>query len=188
MDRRYVQRLRLIRRSSHLSDEAIPLMTFSTSFGSYCVRGLEVYVATVPRSQWEVSFGASIPRRYLEWTDELERKDLAMALLKRPAAVSGSQATPGPVDKGMTKVYPLIHAYLTEDSYDGGEVRERSTLLVVAEDGLFKACLIDKNIDATLWASGKVFDDMLACLETRLGDPGADWRKRKPPQNTPRKK
>lgn len=111
-----------------------------------------------------------------------------MGLLRRLPSRNGASSPCAPADPGMMKVYPVIYAYLTDDTFEDGEARERSTMLLVAEGDLFKACMIDKNADATLWASGATFDDLFACLETRLSDPGSDWRRRKPPGPPSRKK
>lgn len=107
-------------------------------------------------------------------------KGLAMGL-QRPQIAGGDRGVSRPpTDATSAKRYPTLLQYLSEETWADGVKRERSTVLLVYEDGLFKACVIDKDLDATLWGSAETLVDCLGCLEARLNDDKAEWRRRKP--------
>lgn len=94
---------------------------------------------------------------------------------------------PGGIPVGGTGKSPMPHClqersptlghFLCDEVWPDGELRQRSTLVVFVEDGMFKACLSDKDSGTSLWASCKSFDDLLEALEARLTDDRPDWRK-----------
>jgi hypothetical protein len=149
-------------------------------------RGPWFYWAVRPRYQTDAPLGGRVLSDTLMSLDLEQRKEFMMALAKPRVAVNGKLLGQGkPEDQGFEHEWPTVFAYLTDDIWEDGSGRERSTLLIFAED-VFKCCLIDKDNDCTLWASGRTLEDLLSGLESRLVDPEADWRKRKPPQ--PRKR
>ncbi len=151
--------------------------------GCYVTRGDEVFLVGRPgkRNVFHVPLGGRIALTYLEGMVLDERMAIAMALL-RPARTGGRGTGPlAPVDPECLECYPSLLSWLSDDSWADGEARQRSTLLVVVEGDQFKACVIDKDGDATLWASARTLGDLLAAMEARLSDPEADWRRRLPP-------
>jgi len=74
---------------------------------------------------------------------------------------------------------PTVAQFMAADCWPDGEVRERATLIVFVEDGAFKVCLSEKNMQATLWATSATFAGLLEALEDRLTADAPDWRKAK---------
>lgn len=72
---------------------------------------------------------------------------------------------------------PTLGHFLCSPCWPDGEARQLSSLVVFVEDGIFKACLSDKDSSNVLWSSAKCWDDLLEALEARLTDDVPDWRK-----------
>lgn len=86
-------------------------------------------------------------------------------------------------DDDFAALYPALYEFLAEAASEQGVPRVTSTLLVSAEEGLWKACLIDRaqkgsSFDYTLWKSGKTLERALAALDESIRDGSAEWRKR----------
>jgi len=73
--------------------------------------------------------------------------------------------------------YPKVWEQLTEELFDDGTKRQVSTLLLLGEDGWFKACLNDRAEGRVGWVSGKTMESVLDALEQKLRDGGMDWRR-----------
>jgi hypothetical protein len=118
----------------------------------------------------EVWFGLSPDQRW----------EVSMSFFKKPGGTPPS-GTAGLrlEDKDMLKEAPTLAAYLQEDAWPDGDPRQRSSLLIVCEDGVVKGGLIDKDTDCSLWASAKTFWGILEAMEARLTEDVPDWRKKK---------
>jgi len=86
-------------------------------------------------------------------------------------------------DEDFSNLYPALYEFLAEQMTEDSVPRVTSTLLVSAEEGLWKACLIDRAqkgsaFDYTLWKSGKTLERVLASLDESIRDGSAEWRKR----------
>jgi len=93
---------------------------------------------------------------------------------------AGRAKSPGKVTiPDMADLYPAIHAFMTELVLPNGTPRSPCSLLVVVEDGAVKAALLDRDTEQSLWASADSLGNVLAALEGRASDPGADWRKKR---------
>lgn len=81
-------------------------------------------------------------------------------------------------DQEFQASYPTLFDYLTATTYDGdaGSPRTVSTLLVFAADGVFKACLRERDDGVCCWVSGRSFGDVLHVLEQELAADTAVWR------------
>ncbi len=144
-------------------------------------------------------WGASIPRRHksiktyswstvdfdsevevLLWrltdTDMYPYGDAPMLKLSDLSGPRRSKGTPAADDEHLGKTHPAILLMLTATADDGGKPRKTSTLTVVAEDGLFKGGLRDRENEASLWRSAKTFEGLLGALEDALTSGEADWR------------
>jgi len=77
------------------------------------------------------------------------------------------------------KKYPALHEYLTMVAYPDGGKRTTSTLMLFCDDGVWKACLKDRDQARSLWITSDgptgLLDDLEACLQ---GDV-QEWRKDK---------
>jgi hypothetical protein len=102
------------------------------------------------------------------------------ALFRKPEGVSPQGRLQGvPDDEKFSKKWPTLHNYLTSDAWPDGEVRERGTVLLCVDGPVFKACLIEKTMGLTLWATSTTFLGALEALEGRLGEDKPDWRPNK---------
>jgi len=76
--------------------------------------------------------------------------------------------------------YPILHELMTSLSADGKAKRQTSSLTVFTQDGMWKACVVEKDNDVSLFGSGETFFGAVANLEARLDAPIVDWRDRAP--------
>lgn len=108
------------------------------------------------------------------------RRDMAKFLQRRAAA----DADDGPCydvpepGKPMDKLEALFE-FLTLTEWEDGETRERGTLIVFVEDGMWKACLSDKDSGRTCFYSSVAFDQLLAGLDKGLRQDSLEWRKKR---------
>jgi hypothetical protein len=77
---------------------------------------------------------------------------------------------------------PALVEYLTEREDEEGRARTTSTLLVAAEDGVWKVCLTDRasptgNWDYKAWKSGDTIMEALMALDRDLQENTLEWRK-----------
>lgn len=98
--------------------------------------------------------------------------------MKRPDAAKVVEGAKGLVkDEHAAKNYPNLVAFLCDDTWDDGGTRTPGSLTFYIEDGVWKACLNDRDASASLYVTG---DNAVACmksLESRLnGATTADWR------------
>jgi len=78
----------------------------------------------------------------------------------------------------LSKSCPALFEYLTVGEMDGGETRQTSTVTIFTEGGMWKACLNERDSEATLFASGENLEACLDNLEERLKAPHVDWRRK----------
>lgn len=112
-------------------------------------------------------------------------EDNSMAFVRRPSESDNARAAgDGSGDPDFAGQYPALYEYLSLSEFPEGGRRETATLMVLMEDGLYKACLNDRANDRSAWVSGDTFDRVLIRLEAILATDTAEWRKRtgKPPQ------
>jgi hypothetical protein len=81
------------------------------------------------------------------------------------------------LDPGFLVEYPALHQFMCRQTNPDGSPRRPSSLTVFTEDGLFKACLNEKDLGLALYASGDTFPGALLALETRLHAPKVEWRR-----------
>lgn len=98
--------------------------------------------------------------------------------MKRPDAAKPEAGAKGLLkDEHSMKHYPTLVQFLSDDTWDDGGSRTPGSLTFFIEDGIWKACLNDRDAQASLYVTG---DNATACmksLEARLtGATTADWR------------
>lgn len=86
----------------------------------------------------------------------------------------------GATDEKFAKSYPHLFDLMTVTLWKPDEVRQPSTLLVFTEDGLWKLCLNERDLQYTLWSTGQTFTEALQTMEKRLQAPTIEWRKARP--------
>lgn len=85
-------------------------------------------------------------------------------------------------DEELRARFPAVFEFICEQLDDNGVQRVTSTLLVCAEEGRWKICLIDRagvsgQWDYKLWKSGDTLFEALSALDEDLQRGNAEWRK-----------
>lgn len=115
------------------------------------------------------------------WADFTKRRERMNEKLK--AALAKAKATANPeeaADKDLEKRCPILHGFLTtRESGVKGVFRETASLTIFTEDGLFKACLSDRESGSTLWHSASTLQGTIEGLEASLGKDEPGWRVRR---------
>lgn len=145
-----------------------------------CRVALNVMGLSVTWSHWYSGVlvaGRVLAGEYLEVMTNREVITVASSFFKKPPSVKvdGKGGT-DPEDAVFAKKYPTLWDYLSKACWPDGEVRKRSSLIVFGEDGMVKACLSDRECEASLWAASASFVGVLEALEGRLSEDKPDWR------------
>jgi len=107
--------------------------------------------------------------------------------IKRPQSdQSGVPADAACVDPSWQERWPTLCSYLFDLRYEDGTPRQTSTLMLLAEQGVAKACLNDREAERSAWVSGRALSEVLDALEVGLANDRLDWRAR-PPGRSPGK-
>ena len=80
-------------------------------------------------------------------------------------------------DASFSKRCPSLFEMLTASPSVNGRRRMVSTMTVVAEDGVWKAGLRDRDHAVSLWTSGSTLQEALDALERALQERPVAWRK-----------
>lgn len=105
----------------------------------------------------------------------VERSDIIMAMVRpksNPKEVAGQQV----VDEVLKEVWPDLHAFLTEMTWDDGKKRITGTVLMFCEDGLWKARLNDRDAKVTGWISGESYEGLMEGVDRAIGNGSIQWR------------
>lgn len=89
------------------------------------------------------------------------------------------QGPPAAAD-ALGSQFPALVEYLTLAAWPDGSVRETATLLILGEDGMWKACINDRANERSGWLSGSTLAGLLASLEANLAEDRMEWRKHRP--------
>lgn len=120
----------------------------------------------------------TIPADLWSWLDYHQQREVVMSYFKKPSV--GEPMKKGKKGEALVPEIvgaPTVAHFLGSDAWPDGEVRERSSLVIFVEDSVFKACLSEKNLQATLWATSATFAGLLEALEDRLTADAPDWRR-----------
>lgn len=99
-------------------------------------------------------------------------------MLRPQPAVPGTTASERPAQLGVLKDCPRLVEHLCDETWDDGSARERSTLSLFLEGGMFKLSLNDRETGASMIVSGDSLQEAFKAIEKRLaGERPADWRK-----------
>lgn len=141
----------------------------AASHAAYCKR--------FPESAWSCEYcvNEAIPAPFV-FGSVLE--DMHMSIL---AGVFGSVKRGGgdraAVDTDFEKRCPYLLELLTATPKVNGRSRQTSTMTIVAEDGMWKAGLRDRQELVSLWVSGESLQAALDALETALHADVVQWRR-----------
>jgi len=102
--------------------------------------------------------------------------------MKKPCGLSavpsmtGQQAPLGEWEKR----WRTLAEFLSSCTWDDGSSREPGTLLVFAEDGVWKACLHDRTGGMQTFVSAQTPGALWDALEKGLAGDSLEWRRKKP--------
>lgn len=99
-----------------------------------------------------------------------------MGVAKRSETGSPGAAMVAAHSGDLAQLAPALAERLTLLTYEDGSARQTDTLLVFAQDGVWKAALRDRDSRLCLWAASPVLIDLVEVLEGLLCDPAAVWR------------
>lgn len=93
------------------------------------------------------------------------------------------EAAPGEVpqmrlmaDSQFQVACPMLWEWLTDDTWEGGGVRQTATLLVFVEAGRWKGCLNDRDSGRSCFLSAETPEDLLRAFEAGLDASSLEWR------------
>jgi len=99
--------------------------------------------------------------------------------LRRPVSPTGDiPAGQACVDPAWSAQFPALASHLFDLAYEDGSSRQTSTLMILGESGVVKACINDREALRSAWVSGRTVDEVLAALEAGLQADSLDWRGR----------
>lgn len=84
-------------------------------------------------------------------------------------------------DESFEKQWPAIFEYLTKLRVKKDVERRTSTMLIFCEDGLWKACVNDRENDETAFWSAPSYEELLTAVESDLAVGQGEWRHRSKP-------
>lgn len=103
-----------------------------------------------------------------------------MSLVK-PAVIGGvTQAPAASRESEFATLHPSLWEYLSCEQWADGSARVPASLLIFVEGGLLKACVNDRALERTGWATGPTLEAVLASLDAGIASDGIEWRRAKP--------
>lgn len=97
--------------------------------------------------------------------------------MKRPAETTApGGAAPSATDDRFLKLYPTLHTYMTDTTWEDGTSREVSSLSVFVEDGRWKIAINDKDLRRSVYVTGGTFLEAMQAAEKAVASSGCDWR------------
>lgn len=80
-------------------------------------------------------------------------------------------------DEAFHKAYPALAEFLSLEEWEPGTERQRGTLTLFWEDGLFKASVNDRDAEQVAFVTKRAFKGLLEAIEKGLVAGSLDWRK-----------
>jgi len=108
-------------------------------------------------------------------SEAMTRADLIMAM-KRPTDNPRERAGQPVVDEVLKGWLPELHAFLTETTWEDGKPRKTGTVMLLTEDGLWKAWIHDRDTKVSGWLSGESWEGLLESLNKAFGSGSITWR------------
>lgn len=98
--------------------------------------------------------------------------------MKKPEALTQPKllGVPAASDDVAGKMIPSLVEWLTEVVWDDGSKRQTGTVMVLAEDGVFKAWLNDRAMNRSCWLSAESLEALLVRVEDTLACGKGEWR------------
>jgi hypothetical protein len=104
---------------------------------------------------------------------------LDMGLTKRTVG-AGLIESPPSAESKMSSQHELTHEFLTGQKWDDGTPRKTGTVMVLWEEGLWKAWVHDRAQMASAWVSGKTQEELWKVIERKFKEGSMEWRKTVP--------
>lgn len=76
--------------------------------------------------------------------------------------------------------FPSLVEFLSAEKYEDGSAREPGTLLLVWQDGRWRAWLNDRGVGDAAWLSSHGLSSLLASVEAGLAEGSLEWRRQRP--------
>ena len=80
------------------------------------------------------------------------------------------------VDEKLYGLYPELHEFLTETSWDDGKPRKTGTLLIMADNGWWKAFVHDRDGRCGAFVTAGTVDLLMSAVEAGLAAGDLDMR------------
>lgn len=131
--------------------------------------------------RWQVSLGLVFCQPWDAWSQlsPSEQRSSLVSFLRRLENEGTPTPSGGVGDKEFSATYPALTEYLTCERYPDGSPREKATLSVFHEDGLFKMCINERDQGLVLFVAEERFSVLLEALELVLQEDRPPWRKSK---------
>ncbi len=100
-----------------------------------------------------------------------------MALKRRVVTSDGSgQPLASYASCKLAERFPTLWEFLTLSLWPDGTERCTGTMTLMAEGGMVKAALNDRDVSASCFVSGKTFTSLLEAIEKGLDGESLEWR------------
>lgn len=104
------------------------------------------------------------------------QRSSTVSYLKRQEKVKPAAGDTAAGDESMSLLYPATHEFLAMTVWDDGKPRQTGTVMLLAEEGLWKAWVHDRDAKRSAWISGHTVEALLALLEQGLLGATMAWR------------
>jgi hypothetical protein len=104
-----------------------------------------------------------------------------MALVRRSGGGGAPVGDVAALDASISAVSPTLVEWLTTLKWENGDKRQTGTVMVLAEDGVWKAWLHDRDGRCSGWLSAGSLFDLLVAIEEGLVNNSVNWRADKAP-------
>ena len=96
--------------------------------------------------------------------------------MSRPQGSAGNSGGPNVRDDVLHEWLPTLHDHLIESVWDDGKPRKTTTLMVLVENGQWKAWIHDRDAKRAAWVSGSCWEGLLEAAEKSLASDSLEWR------------
>ncbi len=103
-----------------------------------------------------------------------------MALQRRQAAAAAAGDGVAAADPDVTKWAATLVEFLTQLSWGEGEKRKTGTVMVLAENGVWKAWVHDRDGKRAAWVSGGSLLDLVDSVDQGLANDSLTWKDDQP--------
>jgi len=102
--------------------------------------------------------------------------------MKKRKSDSGVTLSDSPLSLScrVGKMFPEVTKFILAPKYDDGSSRQPGTVMLLAEDGICKAWLHDRDAGISCFVSGNTLEATLVAAEAAIDGTAGDWRPYKP--------